>query len=73
MLEILLIVEFFQIKTFKLESCLFFMLGEKKEDKKTYRYLITITGSNTHFEVPINNLNDFEDLEKLLKILKKKL
>ncbi len=49
------------------------MLGEKKEDKKTYRYLITITGSNTHFEVPINNLNDFEDLEKLLKILKKKL
>ena len=49
------------------------MLEEKKEGKKPNRYLITITGSNTHFEVPINNLGDFDDLEKLLKILKKKL
>ncbi len=63
---------FLPIKIFKLQSYLFYML-ERKEDKKIYRYLITITGSNTHFEVPINNLNDFEDLEKLLKILKKKL
>ena len=49
------------------------MLEEKKEEKKTSRYFITIIGSNTHFEVPINNLNDFEDLERILKILKKKL
>ncbi|OGJ12929.1 hypothetical protein A3K82_01545 [Candidatus Pacearchaeota archaeon RBG_19FT_COMBO_34_9] len=60
-------------------------MGEKREvrdqqffkrkivESKTNRYLITITGSHTHFEVPISNLDDFDDLEKILKILKKKL
>jgi hypothetical protein len=48
-------------------------MPEEKRDGKTSRYLITITGSNTHFEVPISNLDDFEDLEKILRILKKKL
>ena len=48
-------------------------MTEKKEEKKPSRYLMTITGSNTHFEVPINNIEDFEDFEKLLKLLKKKL
>ncbi len=43
-----------------------------KEDKKS-RYVVSITGSNTNFEVPINNLSDFDDLEDILRILKKKL
>jgi hypothetical protein len=42
-------------------------------EKKEARYTILITGRNTHFEVPINNIKDFEDLENILKILKKKL
>jgi hypothetical protein len=49
------------------------MFEDKKESKQASKYLITITGSNTHFEVPINDIGDFEDFEKLLKLLKKKL
>lgn len=43
------------------------------EEKKDNRYLVLITGKNIHFEVPINNITDFSDLESILKILKKKL
>lgn len=49
------------------------MFEEKKENKKENRYLVLVTGKNTHFEVPINNLSDFNDLENILRILKKKL
>jgi len=45
------------------------MTDEKKESK----YLVLITGKNTHFEIPIDNLKDFSDLQNILEILKKKL
>ena len=43
------------------------------DEKKENRYLVLITGKNTHFEVPINSMSDFNDLENILKILKKKI
>ncbi|MFA5070771.1 MAG: hypothetical protein WC511_00175 [Candidatus Pacearchaeota archaeon] len=43
------------------------------EEKKEARYTVLITGKNTHFEVPINEFKDFENLDEILKILKKKL
>ncbi len=46
---------------------------EKKEKKKNSKYLISITGKNTHFECPIDSLDDFKDLDNILKTLKKKL
>ncbi len=46
---------------------------EEKESKRESRFVVSITGKNTNFEVPINSLADFEDLEGILDILKKKL
>lgn len=48
-------------------------MEEQKESKKESRYLVMITGKNTHFEVPINDLGDFANLDEILRILKKKL
>lgn len=45
----------------------------EEENKKESIFLISITGSNTNFEVPINNMEDFKDLDNILRILKKKL
>jgi hypothetical protein len=45
------------------------MSGEKKES----RYLVLITGTNTHFEIPVNDLSDFNNLQGILEILKRKL
>jgi hypothetical protein len=42
-------------------------------DKKESKYLVSITGENTNFECPINTLSDLEDLENILKTLKKRL
>lgn len=42
-------------------------------DEKENRYVILITGKNTHFEIPINNMKDFNDLQNILEILKRKL
>ncbi|VVB83889.1 Uncharacterised protein [uncultured archaeon] len=42
-------------------------------EKRDSRYLVSITGANTHFECPINTLSDFEDLENILRIMKKKI
>jgi hypothetical protein len=44
-------------------------MSEKKESK----YLVLITGTNTHFEIPVDNMKDFNDLQNILEILKKKL
>jgi len=44
----------------------------KKENKKESRYLVSITGHNTDFECPINTLSDFENLENILRTIKKK-
>ncbi len=44
-----------------------------EKEKRESRYLVSITGSNTNFEVPINSMEDFKDLEGILDILKKKL
>jgi hypothetical protein len=44
-----------------------------EKEKKKGIYTVSITGNNTNFEVPINNMADFEDLYEILKILKKKL
>jgi nitrate reductase NapAB chaperone NapD len=41
--------------------------------EKENKFIVTITGKNTNFEVPINNMKDFEDLEGILDVLKKKL
>lgn len=46
---------------------------EEKENKKESRYCISIIGKNTHFEVPINSLEDFERVDEILKILKRKI
>jgi hypothetical protein len=48
------------------------MVDEKKENKKQGRYLVTITGNNTDFACPINDLSDFENLENILRAIKKK-
>jgi len=44
-----------------------------EKERKNSVYVVSITGSNTNFEVPISNVDDFEDLEGILDILKKKL
>lgn len=44
-----------------------------EKEKRESRYVVSITGSNTNFEVPISDMKDFEDLEGILEILKKKL
>jgi hypothetical protein len=44
-----------------------------EEEKKESLFLVSITGKNIHFEVPVNSLSDFEDVENILKKLKKKL
>lgn len=46
---------------------------ENKEKKKNSRYLVSITGENTHFECPIDSLDDFKNLNNILKTLKKRL
>jgi hypothetical protein len=43
------------------------------EEKKEHRYMVSIMGKNTHFECPIDTISDFEDLENILKTIKKKL
>jgi hypothetical protein len=44
-----------------------------EKERKNSVYVVSITGSNTNFEVPISDVDDFEDLEGILDILKKKL
>jgi hypothetical protein len=41
--------------------------------KKESKYVVSITGDNTSFECPINTLSDFDDVDNILKILKKKI
>ena len=41
--------------------------------KKESKYIVSITGDNTNFECPINGLSDFDDVDNILKILKKKI
>lgn len=48
-------------------------MTDDKEEKKDSKFIVSIIGNNIHFEVPINNLNDFENLDEILRILKKKL
>jgi hypothetical protein len=48
------------------------MVDEKRENKKS-RYLVTITGNNTDFACPINTLSDFENLDEILRAIKKKI
>lgn len=42
-------------------------------EEKEAKYKIFINGKNTIFEFSINELKDFENLDDILKILKKKL
>ncbi len=44
-----------------------------EKEKRESRYMVSITGSNTNFEVPISSVEDFENLQGILEILKKKL
>ena len=44
-----------------------------EKERKNSVYVVSITGSNTNFEVPISNLEDFRDLENILELLKRKL
>ena len=44
-----------------------------EENKKECLFLVSITGNNIHFEVPVNSLGDFENLDDILRRLKKKL
>jgi hypothetical protein len=43
------------------------------EEKKESLFLVSITGRNINFEVPINSLDDFRNLDDILKKLKKKI
>jgi dissimilatory sulfite reductase (desulfoviridin) alpha/beta subunit len=43
------------------------------EEKKEVKYNILITGKGTHFEIPVNQIEDLENLDEILKVLKKKL
>jgi len=44
-----------------------------EQEKRESLFLVSITGRNINFEVPVNSMNDFENLENILKTLKKKL
>jgi len=44
-----------------------------EKEKRNSVYVVSITGNNTNFEVPISDMKDFDDLEGILEILKKKL
>jgi len=44
-----------------------------EEEKRESLFLVSITGRNINFEVPINSLDDFKNLDDILKTLKKKL
>ena len=44
-----------------------------EKEKRESRYVVSITGSNTNFEVPISDMADFENLQGILDILKKKM
>lgn len=44
-----------------------------EKEKRECVYVVSITGKNTNFEVPVSNMKDFEDLQGILDILKKKL
>jgi len=48
-------------------------MTDDETEKKENKFVISIIGKNIHFEVPINSLNDFENLDEILRILKKKL
>jgi hypothetical protein len=43
------------------------------EGKKESLFVVSIKGKNIHFEVPINELDDFKNLDDILKTLKKKI
>jgi len=42
-------------------------------EKKEARYIISINGKGTNFEIPIYELKDFENLDGILNILKEKI
>ncbi|MCK9568272.1 hypothetical protein M0R72_04965 [Candidatus Pacearchaeota archaeon] len=42
-------------------------------EKKEARYIISIIGKGTNFEIPISDLKDFENLDGILNILKEKI
>jgi len=44
-----------------------------EKEKRNSVYVVSIKGNNTNFEVPISDMADFENLEGILDILKKKL
>jgi hypothetical protein len=44
-----------------------------EEEKRESLFLVSITGRNINFEVPINSISDFKNLDDILKTLKKKL
>jgi hypothetical protein len=50
---------------------MFYVMPEK--EKRESVFVVSIKGSNTNFEVPISDIDDFENLEGILDILKKKL
>mgnify|MGYP001255331524 CR=1 FL=1 len=49
------------------------MDDEKIKNKKESRYIVSITGKNTNFEVPINSIEDFERVDEILRVLKRKI
>ena len=46
---------------------------EIKVELSNNKYLISIIGENTNFKFPINEASDIEDVETILKIIRKKL
>jgi len=44
-----------------------------EEEKRESLFVVSITGKNIHFEVPVNSISDFANLDDIFKTLRKKL
>ncbi|MCK9595996.1 hypothetical protein M0R19_02330 [Candidatus Pacearchaeota archaeon] len=45
----------------------------EKENKKEYKFLVSIKGKNIDFEVPVNSMEDLERTYEILEVLRKKI
>ena len=43
------------------------------EEKRESLFMVSITGKDIHFEVPVNSIDDFENIDNILRTLKKRL
>ncbi len=46
---------------------------KEEEKKRESRFTVSITGKNINFEVPVNSMEDFERVEGILDVLRRKI